>query len=67
MDSHHTKIVGKEDIDHAEFIIIKHVKNTGPNSNYSENAAHNQEVTLTHKFFKEILSNMHNIDEIHIT
>lgn len=30
MDSNHAKIVGKENIDHAEFIIIRHVKIQDP-------------------------------------
>ena len=67
MDSHHATIVGKKDIDNGEFIVIGHAKNPGPDNNSNENAANNQEITLTHKFFKEILSKMPNVDEIHIT
>ena len=67
MDSKHATIVGKENNDTKDFIIIDHVKNNGPESNSNENAFHNQEITLTHKFFKEIASKMPNIDEIHIT
>lgn len=67
MDSHHATIVGKENADSGEFIILGQVKNSGPDNNSNENASNNQEVTLTHKFFKEIAGKMPNIDEIHIT
>ena len=67
MDSHNATIVGKEDMDDDEFIILGHVKNVGPDNNSNEKTANNQEIGLTHKFFKEIASKMPNIDEIHIT
>ncbi len=67
MDSHHATIVGRENIDTGAFAVLGHVKNDGPNSNSNENAANNQEITLTHKFFKEIAVKMPNIDEVHIT
>lgn len=67
MDSHNATIVGKEDTDSGAFIILGHVKNAGPDNNSNENASNNQEIALTHKFFKEIASKMPNIDEIHIT
>ena len=67
MDSHNATIVGKENVDNGEFIILGHVKNTGPDNNSNENASNNQEIALTQKFFKEIASQMPNIDQIHIT
>ena len=67
MDSHNATIVGKEDFENKEFIILGHVKNAGPDKNSNESASNNQEIALTHKFFKEIASQMPNIDEIHIT
>lgn len=67
MDSHNATIVGKKEEDNGEFIVIGHVKNAGPDNNSNENASNNQEITLTHKFFKEIASTMPNVDEIHIT
>ena len=66
MDSHNATIVGK-DIDDGEFIVIGHVKNSGPDNNSNEKTSNNQEIGLTHKFFKEIASKMPNIDEIHLT
>lgn len=67
MDTHQATIVGKENVDNGEFIVLGHVKNAGPDNNSSENAANNQEITLTQKFFKEITSKMPNVDQIHIT
>ena len=67
MDSHHATIVGRENIDDGDFIILDHVKNDGPDSNSNENAFNNQEITLTQKFFKEIVVKIPNMDEIHVT
>lgn len=67
MDSHQATIVGKEDFDNGEFIVVGHAKNSGADNNSSENASNNQEISLTRKYFKEIASIMPNIDEIHIT
>ena len=67
MDSHHATVVGKEHIDNGDFILLGHVKNDGPDNNSNENAANNQQIAMTQKFFKTIASNMQNIDEIHIT
>lgn len=67
MDSHHATIVGKEDVENGEFIVLGHVKNAGPDNNSNEKTANNQEIGLTHKFFKEIASIMPNVDQIHIT
>lgn len=67
MDTHNATIVGKEAIDNGSFIIIDHITNVGTDHNQNEKAAHNKEVGLTQKFFKEIASVMPNVDEIHIT
>lgn len=67
MDSHNATIVGKEDRENGEFIVLGHVNNVGPESKSSEKTSNNQEIGLTLKFFKEIASKMPNIDEIHIT
>ena len=66
IDSHNATIVGREN-NEGEFTILGHVKNPGPDKNSNENTSHNQEITLTHKFFKEIAGKMQNVDEIHIT
>ena len=67
MDSHHAAVVGSEDIDTGVFKIIGHVKSNGVESNSNEHTANNQKTTLTHKFFKEIMKLMPNVDRIHIT
>lgn len=67
MDSHTATIVGKEEVNAGDFIVIGHVKNIGPDANSSEKTSNNQEITLTQKYFKEIAHTMPNIDEIHIT
>ena len=67
MDSHHATIAGREDVDTGAFKIIGHVKSSGTERNSNEHTANNQEITLTHKFFKEITMMMPNVDQIHIT
>ncbi len=67
MDSHHATIAGRENVDEGDFVVLGYVKNSGPASNSNENASNNQEIALTHKFFKEVAEKMPNIDEIHVT
>ncbi len=67
MDSHHAAIVGRQNIDNGDFIILNHVKNKGADNNSNENASNNQEIALTLKFFKEILVEIPNMDEVHVT
>src|SRR3954470_11265369 len=67
MDSHHATIVGRKNVDAGDFVILGHAKNTTPTGNSNENAAHNAERTLIHKFFKEISSHMQNAEELHIS
>ncbi|MCF6132513.1 hypothetical protein [Flavobacterium wongokense] len=67
IDSHNAIIVGKESVDKGEFIILGQVSNPGPDNNSNEKTANNQEIGLTHKYFKEIAGKMPNIDEIHLT
>ena len=67
MDTHNATIVGREEEANGDFIVLGHVSNAGPDKNSNENAAHNQEISLTQKFFKEIASKMPNVDQIHLT
>ncbi len=67
MDSHHATITGRDGIDKGPFVILGHVTNPGAGSNSNENTMNNEEITLTHKFFKEITHKMPNVDEIHVT
>jgi hypothetical protein len=67
MDAHHATVVGKENVSEGDFIVLGHVNNAGAEGNSSENAANNHEITLQHKFFKEIAALMQNVDEILVT
>lgn len=65
MDGHHATVVGKANS--GEFAVLGHVKNAGAEPNSSEKAFNNQDIALTHTFFKEIAALMQNVDEIHVT
>lgn len=67
MDNHHAVVVGRGDGEEATFEVIGHAGNEGARPNSSEKTEHNDEKTLQHKFFKEILSHMQNADEVHVT
>lgn len=67
MDSHSATVLGREDLTTGAFEVLGKVKNSGAEGNSNENAAHNQEIAATHKYFKEIAHLMPNIDQIHIT
>lgn len=67
MDSHHATIVGKEDVDAGEFVVLGHAENEGAAHSSNEKTGHNHEITLAQKYYKEIATLMPNIDEIHIT
>ena len=67
MDSHHASVVGRLDAEAQSFSVLGHAENAGADFNTSEKNAHNDEKTLQHKFFKEILSHMQNAEEVHLT
>lgn len=67
MDSHHATIVGREQINTGDFVILAHEKNDSQESNSNENTANNAERTLQQKFFKEIATHMQNAEELHVT
>ena len=67
MDTHHATVIGKLDAEAQNFSVLGHAENTGASFNTSEKNAHNDERTLQHKFFKEILGHMQNAEEVHIT
>ncbi len=67
MDTRNATITGKANVDTGEFVILGHVHDPGADNNSNENAANNQEIALTHKFFKEIAAKMPNVDEVHVT
>jgi stalled ribosome rescue protein Dom34 len=67
MDSMHATVLAREHVDSGQFIVSGHVNNEDAGWNTSEKAAHNLERTLQHKFYKEILKLIPNVDEIYVT
>jgi len=67
MDTHHATVVGRATNDTEDFTVLAVAGNTGADHNTSEKNQHNDERTLQHKFFKEILSHMQNAEELHLT
>ena len=53
IDSHQAILVGKENVDSGDFVVLAHADDKGSESNS--------------KFFKEITANMQNAEEIHVT
>nr|WP_314839401.1 hypothetical protein [uncultured Flavobacterium sp.] len=67
MDSHHATIVGRENVDSGDFLVLGHETVDGQGYNTSENAANNAERDLLRKLFKSITAHMQNVDELHVT
>ena len=67
MDTHHATIVGRATAATEDFTVLAVAGNAGAEHNTSEKNQHNDERTLQHKFFKEILSYMQNAEEVHLT
>ena len=67
MDGQNATITGRSASDNDGFEILGHVKHAGADNNSNENAANNQAIALTQKYFKEIAAVMPNVDEIHVT
>jgi stalled ribosome rescue protein Dom34 len=67
MDTHHATVVGRANADTEDFTVLAVAGNEGAEHNTSEKNQHNDERTLQHKFFKEILSHMQNAEEVHLT
>jgi len=67
MDTHQATVVGRPNATTEEFTVFGKAGNAGAEHNTSEKNEHNDERTLQHKFFKEILSHMQNAEEVHLT
>ncbi len=67
MDSHHATIVGRENVDSGDFLVLGHETVDGQGHNTSENAANNAERDELRKLFKSIAAHMQNVDELHVT
>jgi len=58
MDSHQATIIGRENINSGDFVVIANEINPVSGGNSNENAANNSERTMQDKFFKEITTHM---------
>ncbi|MDQ6903160.1 MAG: hypothetical protein M3139_09135 [Bacteroidota bacterium] len=67
LDTHHAIVIGRITEDAKDFTVLGHAGNAGAEPNSSEKNEHNEEKTLQHKFFKEILALMQNAEEVHLT
>ena len=67
LDTHHATIVGRENLQSGDFVLLGHEKMDGQGSNSSENASNNAERDLLHKLFKNITAHMQNVDQLYIT
>jgi stalled ribosome rescue protein Dom34 len=67
MDSQNATIVGREDTDSGDFVILGHEKAEIQGAHSNENAANNAERDTLQKFLKSITAHMQNVDELHLT
>ena len=67
MDTHHATVIGRSVAETQSFSVLGYADNAGAEPNTSEKNEHNDEKTLQHKFFKEILTYMQNAEEVHLT
>lgn len=67
MDSHHATIIGRDDSEAGDFVVLAHVKEEDALSNSSEKTENNHARMVEGKFFKEIASHMQNATYIHLT
>jgi stalled ribosome rescue protein Dom34 len=67
MDTQHATIVGKENMEVGELVVLSHEKGEEVSSNSSEKTSNNQEKNLQEKFFKEIAAHLQNATHIHVT
>jgi stalled ribosome rescue protein Dom34 len=67
LDSVHAVVVGREDNDAGNFVVIAHEKSQIAEKGGNENVAHNTEKGDLQKLFKNITSHMQNVEEIHVT
>jgi stalled ribosome rescue protein Dom34 len=67
MDSRHATIVGRENIDTGNFVVLAHAISGDTSGKPSEKTTNNSEKGAMQKFFKEITTHMQNVEEIHVT
>lgn len=67
MDTNHAVIVGKEQVNTGDFVVLAQTKNEHSGNRSNENTTNNAEQGALLKFFKEITSHMQNAEEVHVT
>ncbi len=67
MDTQNAVIVGTDENNEDNMVVIAHVTGEGISPNSSEKNSNNQEKTLQAKYFKEITTHMQNATKIHLT
>ncbi len=67
MDTQNAVIVGTDENNEDNMVVIAHVTSEGTSPNSSEKNSNNQEKTLQAKYFKEITSHMQNATRVHLT
>ncbi len=67
LDSVHAVVVGREENEVGNFVILAHEKSATAEKGGNENVAHNTEKGDLQKLFKNITSHMQNVEEIHVT
>lgn len=67
MDLRNAIVVGRDNADGGDFVVLGHVQGEEVSPNSSEKTEHNHQRTVEAKFFKEIASHMQNATYIHLT
>lgn len=67
MDLHNAAVVGREETEAGDFVVLAHVIGEEVSPNSSEKTEHNHQRTVEAKFFKEIASHLQNATLIHLT
>lgn len=67
MDNYNATIVGRDEEETQDFHVLTTVVSEMPAPNTNEHTENNHGIMLKKKFFKEILKNMQNAKEVHLT
>lgn len=67
MDSQHATVVGRENLEEGDFVILAHHSTGGHQGNSNEKTGNNAEQGSLQKLFKDITGHMQNVEEIHVT
>lgn len=67
MDKQHATVVGRENLETGNFVVLAHEVAVLHSTNPNLNSANHSENNAFHKLFKDITAHMQNVDEIHVT